>query len=137
MVPAASCDLLIPDVYTDEIKRQVATHFGTQPLSSSRSAAYSPIVQSASSGLSGFSKRRGLSAGSVRPVIGYRRSTSPGASLTSRSSLALMPANRYNSLSPSIYSPASSRNRQNKSSDNGSIFSNLYKTSQEMFFPTF
>ena len=89
---------------------------------------------------------------SYRPLVAYRRSTSPAYSSSSSggsysssstgrgSSTYALPSHRY--TNSSLFTPPSSRtkkhrNKSNSAAANGSIFSSLYQTSQDILFPTF
>jgi|UniRef100_A0AC35EUL4 atypical dual specificity phosphatase len=126
MIKTSLCDMPIPDIYTQDIKRHMLAKANEESAQALRSKAI-PI---STSSIGDYSKRRGLSASAMESMrsrsaagIGQRHNHSGN-----NSNSAYNPWRHAASLS--LVSPAPARRREN-------LFGNLYNSSREAFFSAF
>jgi hypothetical protein len=154
MVTTTGCDLLIPDVYCNDLRRHIMNQFALESaaatnghlmklskIASNRNhhSTSSPpppmmMMMTSANGSGAFGKRRGISASGGRPassIATYRRSTSPsvgGGSIFNGVASSAVASHRLATTTNALFSPAPSRKQRG-------IFGNINRG--DALFPTF
>uniref|UniRef100_A0A0N4ZUD4 Protein-tyrosine-phosphatase n=1 Tax=Parastrongyloides trichosuri TaxID=131310 RepID=A0A0N4ZUD4_PARTI len=115
MIYTEHCDLPIPDVYINDLKKHI--------INKGEDQRKKPLAN-----FSDYTKRRGYSS-SVGNSIGSRRGTSPSLTYASRYNYA-QPFHHTSSFS--LLSPAP--NRRNRQEN---IFGSIYNSGRSLFYPAF
>jgi atypical dual specificity phosphatase len=125
MIKTNLCDMPIPDIYTQDIKRHMIAKANEDSYSSA--ASRNKVSSTPSSSISDYSKRRGLSTSGMDSM--RSRSAAVGQRHTISSGGGYNPWRHAASLA--LVSPAPARRKQEN------LFGNLYNSSREAFFSAF